>query len=166
MRAEAKPNSLEALGQRLMIKQNDVLETWIARHVYHGIDALRDNIEELLRETATVPRPELGAVWILRALQLAKFTASWRASTCRCTGTSRKLPSDSEPLYPPQPLFCPAETGLPFGVASDGLCASPIAGWNNRPAKGAERRTLAGRRKITADFWCPTGLSGAVEKGF
>ena len=59
---------LEALGQRLMVKQNNVVEAWIARHVDHGIDAMRDNIEELLHESAAVTRPELGAVWILRAL--------------------------------------------------------------------------------------------------
>ena len=59
---------LEALGRRLMARQNVVLEHWIARHVDHGIQALRDGIEELLRETAAVTQSEPGAVWILRAL--------------------------------------------------------------------------------------------------
>jgi AcrR family transcriptional regulator len=59
---------LEALGRRLMARQNDVMEKWIARHADHGIEALLDNAEELLRETAAVTRPEPGAAWILRAL--------------------------------------------------------------------------------------------------
>lgn len=63
-----KYDVLEALGLRLMARQNVVLEQWIARHVDNGIDALRDGIEELLRETAAVTQSEPGAVWILRAL--------------------------------------------------------------------------------------------------
>lgn len=65
---EGKYGVLEALGRRLMARQNRVLEQWIARHVEHGIGALRDGIEELLRETAAVTQSEPGAVWILRAL--------------------------------------------------------------------------------------------------
>lgn len=59
---------LEALGRRLMARQNVVLEQWIARHGDHGVEALRDGIEELLHETAAVTQSEPGAVWILRAL--------------------------------------------------------------------------------------------------
>ncbi|WP_235535750.1 TetR/AcrR family transcriptional regulator [Sphingopyxis sp. Root1497] len=74
---------LEALGQRLMTKQNDVLEAWIARHVDQGVDALRDNIEELMRETAAVTRPEPGAVWILRALHATPQLAHIRLESHR-----------------------------------------------------------------------------------
>ena len=59
---------LEALGRRLMDRQNAVLERWIARHVAGGVAALRGHVEELLRETASVTNEEPGAVWILRAL--------------------------------------------------------------------------------------------------
>ena len=59
---------LEALGRRLMARQNVALEAWIERHVDHGVEALRDGIEQLLRETAAVTQSEPGAVWILRAL--------------------------------------------------------------------------------------------------
>lgn len=59
---------LEALGRRLMDRQNAVLEAWIARHVDGGAATLRGNVEELLRETAVVSDAEPGAVWILRAL--------------------------------------------------------------------------------------------------
>lgn len=59
---------LEALGRRLMARQNVALEQWIARYADRGVAALRGGMEELLRETAAVTRSEPGAVWILRAL--------------------------------------------------------------------------------------------------
>ena len=65
---EDKYAVLEALGRRLMDRQNAVLEAWIARHVDHGLDALRDKTEELMLDNAEVTRAEPGAVWILRAL--------------------------------------------------------------------------------------------------
>jgi len=60
---------LEALGRRLMDRQNVVLEEWIARHESGGVDALRGAIEELLRDTAEATSTQPGAVWILRALR-------------------------------------------------------------------------------------------------
>ncbi len=59
---------LEALGRRLMDRQNEVLEAWIARHADSGIDAMQNHIAELLHETAAVTSAEPGAEWILRAL--------------------------------------------------------------------------------------------------
>jgi len=59
---------LEALGRRLMARQNDVLEQWIARYEPGGLAMLRDHIIDLLRDTAQVTASEPGAVWILRAL--------------------------------------------------------------------------------------------------
>lgn len=65
---EDKYAVLEALGRRLMARQNEALDQWIARHEGGGTQALRDNIEDLLRATAAVTASEPGAVWILRAL--------------------------------------------------------------------------------------------------
>ena len=59
---------LEALGRRLMQRQNTVLEAWLARHAPAGIADMADHIGELLAENAAVTRAEPGAVWILRAL--------------------------------------------------------------------------------------------------
>lgn len=59
---------LEALGHRLMARQNDALEQWLTRYEPGGVEAMRGNIEELLRDTAAVTASEPGAVWILRAL--------------------------------------------------------------------------------------------------
>lgn len=59
---------LEALGRRLMDRQNAVLEAWMVRHAPAGIAAMADHIGDLLAENAAVTRAEPGAVWILRAL--------------------------------------------------------------------------------------------------
>lgn len=59
---------IEALGRRLMERQNAVLESWIARHAPGGIGGMADHIGELLADNAAVTRAEPGAVWILRAL--------------------------------------------------------------------------------------------------
>jgi AcrR family transcriptional regulator len=65
---EDKYAVLEALGRRLMERQNIALERWVERHADGGIPALRGGIRELLLETAMATRSVPGAVWILRAL--------------------------------------------------------------------------------------------------
>src|SRR6185295_13227040 len=42
---------LEALGRRLMDRQNEVLFTWLDRHVPDGLTALAEHTEDLLRAT-------------------------------------------------------------------------------------------------------------------
>ena len=59
---------LEALGRRLMERQNAVLDAWLARRGPGGIAGMADHIGELLSENAAVTRAEPGAVWILRSL--------------------------------------------------------------------------------------------------
>ncbi|RVT90900.1 TetR/AcrR family transcriptional regulator [Sphingomonas crocodyli] len=65
---EDKYAVLEALGERLMVRQNEALEAWIARHQGGGIDQMRGHIGELLHDTAVATNSVPGAVWILRAL--------------------------------------------------------------------------------------------------
>ena len=59
---------LEALGRRLMERQNAVLENWLSNSEGLGIDGLQAGIEQMLRDTAAVTAAQPGAVWILRAL--------------------------------------------------------------------------------------------------
>jgi AcrR family transcriptional regulator len=59
---------LEALGRRLMERQNAVFEGWLARHQPAGIAVMAEHVRDLLAENAAVTRAEPGAVWILRAL--------------------------------------------------------------------------------------------------
>ncbi|MGH6616301.1 TetR/AcrR family transcriptional regulator [Sphingomonas sp.] len=65
---EDKYAVIEALGRRLMDRQNEVLVAWMDRYLPLGIDVVTANIEELLRETARVTESEPGGVWIERAL--------------------------------------------------------------------------------------------------
>ena len=74
---------LEALGARLMERQNRVLEDWIARHAPGGVAALQGAIEELLRETAAATAAEPGAIWILRALRASPLLIHIRVDSHR-----------------------------------------------------------------------------------
>jgi AcrR family transcriptional regulator len=78
-----KYSVLEALGLRLMERQNAVLEAWIARHAGKGLADLQDNIEELLRENAAITRAQPGAIWILRALHSSPRLAHVRVDSHR-----------------------------------------------------------------------------------
>ncbi len=60
---------LEALGRRLMDRQNAVLFNWIEEHKAGGLDELGAATEELLRLTAAITDSEPGGVWILRAMR-------------------------------------------------------------------------------------------------
>ena len=59
---------LEALGRRLMDRQNAVLFAWLEENK-HSLDALAAGTEDLLRATTDVTDSEPGGVWILRAMR-------------------------------------------------------------------------------------------------
>ena len=59
---------LEALGRRLMDRQNAVLFAWLEENK-HSLDALAAGTEDLLRATTVVTDSEPGGVWILRAMR-------------------------------------------------------------------------------------------------
>ncbi|MEZ5938237.1 MAG: TetR/AcrR family transcriptional regulator [Hyphomonadaceae bacterium] len=60
---------LEALGRRLMDRQNAVLFAYLERYAPGGLEALSANTEELMRATAEVTASEPGGVWVERALR-------------------------------------------------------------------------------------------------
>jgi AcrR family transcriptional regulator len=60
---------LEALGRRLMDRQNVVLFAWLEEHKVGGLEALAEGTEALLRATAEITDGEPGGVWILRAMR-------------------------------------------------------------------------------------------------
>ena len=60
---------LEALGRRLMDRQNAVLFAWLEEHKAGGLEALGAGTEDLLRATAEITDSEPGGVWILRAMR-------------------------------------------------------------------------------------------------
>lgn len=59
---------LEALGRRLMDRQNAVLFAWLEENK-HSLDALASGTENLLRATSEITDSEPGGVWILRAMR-------------------------------------------------------------------------------------------------
>ena len=118
---------LEALGRRLMDRQNAVLEEWIARHEPGGVPALRGAIEELLRDTAKETEAQPGAVWILRALRASPLlihirVESHRYVTDRLTDAyARHLPN-----IPREVLWQRLRLSVEMGFAIDEmLCEEP-----------------------------------------
>jgi AcrR family transcriptional regulator len=74
---------LEALGGRLMDRQNAVLFAWLDREGPRGLTALADGVEDLLRATAAVTAAEPGAIWTLRALRAVPQLAHVRIASHR-----------------------------------------------------------------------------------
>jgi AcrR family transcriptional regulator len=74
---------LEALGRRLMDRQNVVLLAWLDRHAPKGLTALAEHTEDLLRATAYVTAAEPGAIWTLRALRAVPQLAHVRIASHR-----------------------------------------------------------------------------------
>lgn len=111
---------LEALGQRLMDRQNAVLFDWLDRHAPGGLESLATGLESLLRATADVTASEPGAIWILRALravpQLAHVRiASHRLVTDRMAAVYAPLLSDMAP----EVLWRRLRLGVELGFATD-----------------------------------------------
>jgi AcrR family transcriptional regulator len=92
---------LEALGRRLMDRQNAVLFAWLDRYAPLGLEALGAHVEELLRETAKVTASEPGATWTVRALRAAPRLAHVRIASHRLV-TDRMLEAYA-PLMPDMP---------------------------------------------------------------
>lgn len=78
-----KHDLLEALGRRLMDRQNAVLEAWLAEHHSDGVEGLLAGLPDLMLKTAEVTAQEPGAVWILRALHASPRLAHVRLESHR-----------------------------------------------------------------------------------
>ncbi|MDR6833702.1 MULTISPECIES: TetR/AcrR family transcriptional regulator [unclassified Sphingopyxis] len=111
---------LEALGRRLMDRQNDVLEGWLARHASGGIAAMADHIGDLLAENAAVTRAEPGAVWILRALHASPRLVHVRLASHRHV-TDRLADACAQHLAAPdrRPLWSRLRLAVELGFAAD-----------------------------------------------
>jgi AcrR family transcriptional regulator len=111
---------LEALGQRLMDRQNAVLFAWLERCAPLGLAALSDGVEQLMRETAEVTAGEPGAIWTLRALRASPRLAHVRIASHRLV-TDRMTE-----VYAPLLAHMPREVvwrrlrlSVEFGFAAD-----------------------------------------------
>jgi AcrR family transcriptional regulator len=73
---------LEALGRRLMDRQNAVLFAWLEANS-HSLEALTAGTEDLLRATTQVTDNEPGGVWIERAMRAVPQLAHVRVDSHR-----------------------------------------------------------------------------------
>jgi AcrR family transcriptional regulator len=111
---------LEALGRRLMDRQNEVLFAWLDQHVPNGLTALADHTEDLLRATAKVTAAEPGAIWTLRALRAVPQLAHVRIESHRMV-TDRMVKAYA-PLVPElskKVLWRRVRMSIEFGFAMD-----------------------------------------------
>jgi AcrR family transcriptional regulator len=111
---------LEALGRRLMDRQNTVLFAWLERYAPQGLDALGAATEELMRLTADVTASEPGAVWILRALRAVPQLTHVRIESHRLVAD--RMTDAYAPLLPDMPrevLWRRVRISIDFGFAAD-----------------------------------------------
>jgi len=111
---------LEALGRRLMDRQNEVLFAWLDRHAPHGLTALAEHTEDLLRATADVTAAEPGAIWTLRALRAVPQLAHVRIESHRMvTDRMVKAYAPLVPELPKKVLWRRVRISIEFGFAAD-----------------------------------------------
>ncbi len=111
---------LEALGRRLMERQNAVLDAWLARHASGGIAMMADHIGDLLTENAAVTRAEPGAVWILRALHASPRLVHIRLESHRhVTGRLVEACAPHLPCIDREILWSRLRLAVEIGFAAD-----------------------------------------------
>lgn len=111
---------LEALGRRLMDRQNQALFAWLDQYGPLGADALTDATEELMRKTAQVTASEPGAIWTLRALRAVPQLAHIRIESHRLV--TDRLAEVYAPLFPDldhETLWRRMRISVEFGFAAD-----------------------------------------------
>lgn len=111
---------LEALGRRLMERQNAALYAWLEAHAPGGLEALADHLEELLRETARITQAEPGGVWIERALRAVPQLAHVRIDSHReVTDAMAKIYQPLLPGIDPGVLWRRIRIAVEYGYATD-----------------------------------------------
>lgn len=90
-----------ALGERLMERQNIVLEEWIARHAGGDMTDYADGTAELLRKTAEVTEAEPGGIGVERALHSTPRLEHVRIDSHR--HVTERLTDTYVPLLPFKP---------------------------------------------------------------
>lgn len=115
---------LEALGRRLMERQNAVLMAWLERWSPQGLEALGGHVEELLRATAEVTSSEPGSTWTVRALRAVPQLAHVRIESHRLV-TDRMVEAYAPlaPHLPREVLWRRVRISVDLGYAIDEMLA-------------------------------------------
>jgi AcrR family transcriptional regulator len=111
---------LEALGRRLMDRQNQALFDWLDHYGPQGLAALSENVEAVMRATAEVTAAEPGAVWTLRALRATPQLAHIRIESHRLV--TDRMVEVYAPLLPKlsrEVLWRRLRISVEFGFAAD-----------------------------------------------
>jgi AcrR family transcriptional regulator len=111
---------LEALGRRLMDRQNAVLFEWLDRYGPQGLEALSAALEDLMRATAKVTASEVGAIWTLRALRAVPQLTHVRIESHRLV--TERMAAVYGPLLPqltPDVVWRRIRISVEFGFAAD-----------------------------------------------
>ena len=74
---------LEALAARLMARQNDALNAWVAEFADQGLDTLSDRVIDLMRTMADITDGQPGSLWIMRAMHAVPSLAPIRLASHR-----------------------------------------------------------------------------------
>lgn len=115
---------LDALGARLMARQNEVLFAWLDRHAPNGWQAISDHIEELIIANAEVTASEPGAVWTLRALRAVPQLAHVRLESHRLV--TDRMTDVYAPLLPHLPrevIWRRVRLSIEFGFSLEEMMA-------------------------------------------
>lgn len=116
---EDKHDVVEALGMRLMERQNEVLLRWFARHAPQGIQSMIDNVEEILRETAEATASEPGGAWITRVLHASPKLSHIRIESHRLvTDAQLEVFSELLPEVPREELWMRIRIMVEIGYAA------------------------------------------------
>jgi len=111
---------LEALGRRLMDRQNAVLFAWLDRHSPGGLEALGDNVEEIIRATAEITASEPGAIWTLRALRAVPQLTHVRIESHRLvTDRMTEVYAPLAPHLTREVIWRRLRISVEFGFAAD-----------------------------------------------
>jgi AcrR family transcriptional regulator len=111
---------LAALAERLMERQNVVLEAWLERWRDASIEDIAAHTVDLIRDTAEVGDSEPGTLWILRALRaVPRLTAIRLESHAQVTDLLTDLYRAKLPHVPQEVIARRTRLGIEFGYALD-----------------------------------------------
>jgi AcrR family transcriptional regulator len=111
---------LAALAERLMERQNVVLEAWLVRWEDASIEDLAAHTVDLIRDTAEVGDSQPGTLWILRALRaVPRLTTIRLQSHGHVTDLLADLYKKKLPHVPREVIARRTRIGIEFAYALD-----------------------------------------------
>jgi AcrR family transcriptional regulator len=115
---------IEALSERLMARQFQVVEAWLETHVPNGVQALSENMETLIRALAQVTAGQPGAIWVIRAMRAApRLTHVRLESHKRVTDHLSAIYARLMPGVPADMVWTRTRVGVEFTYATDEMIA-------------------------------------------